>query len=412
MTKKITVSAEEQLAEIKVGCAEIIAEDELLAKLKRSYLAQKPLRVKMGADPSSPDIHLGHTVVLNKLRLFQSFGHHIIFIIGDFTARIGDPTGKSKTRPPLTVEQVRSYAKTYQEQIFRVLDATRTEIVYNSTWLDTLTPMDFIRLMATRTVQQIIVREDFSKRLEENTPIHLHELVYPLLQGYDSVHLRADLELGGTDQKFNLLFGREMQRQAGQEAQCTLTVPLLEGLDGVQKMSKSLNNYIGISEPSREMFGKSMSISDDLMLRFYELLSRKGRSFIEDVKASLKNGTLHPMEAKKNLAQEIVEQYWGAGEARVARQHFEETFSNRKIPTDLPVHAIACDADGRVNVIDVCMQLAFCPSRTEARRLLKQKGLHLDGKTVEAEWLQLTPGQEYIFKQGKLKMAKLVVTGL
>ncbi len=405
--QRITVSAEEQLAEIKVGCAEIIAEDELLAKLKRSVKEQKPLRVKLGADPSSPDIHLGHTVVLNKLRLFQSFGHQVIFIIGDFTARIGDPTGKSKTRPPLSSEQVLNYAKTYQEQIYRILDPSRTEVVYNSHWLDKLTPMDFIRLMATRTVQQVIVRDDFSKRLDENTPIHLHELVYPLLQGYDSVHLHADIELGGTDQKFNLLFGREMQRHAGQEPQCTLTVPLLEGLDGVQKMSKSLDNYIGISEPAREIFGKCMSISDVLMVRFYELLSRKGRAYVEDVKKRLLDGTLHPMEAKKAIAQEITEHYWGAEEGRAARQHFEETFSSRKVPTDLPTHTVSADADGKVNLIDVSVQLGFSQSRSEARRLLKQNGLHLDGETVQSESVVLEANRDYIFKQGKLKMVKL-----
>lgn len=409
MTKQITVSAEEQLAEIKVGCAEIIAEDELLAKLKRSYSEQKPLRIKLGADPSSPDIHLGHTVVLNKLRLFQKFGHHIIFIIGDFTARIGDPTGKNKMRPPLSTEQVLSYARTYQDQIFRVLDPKLTEVVYNSHWLDVLTPMDMVRLMASRTVQQITVREDFSKRLEDNVPVHLHELLYPLLQGYDSVHLRADVELGGTDQKFNLLFGREMQRQAGQEAQCTITVPLLEGLDGVQKMSKSLNNYIGISEAPREIFGKCMSISDELMVRFYELLSRKGYTYIEGVKAQLQAGTLHPMQAKKDIAQEIVEHYWGEAEGRAARQHFEETFSNKKVPTDLPVHSVKLDGQGRVNIIDISLELGFSETRSEVRRLLKQNGLHLDGKTVSSEWVTLQAGQECIFKQGKLKMAKLQV---
>ena len=410
MTKKITVSAEEQLAEIKVGCSEIIAEEELLAKLKRSYAEQKPLRIKLGADPSSPDIHLGHTVVLNKLRLFQNFGHHVIFIIGDFTARIGDPTGKNKTRPPLSSEQVLTYARTYQDQIFRVLDSTKTEVVYNSAWLDKLSPMDMVRLMASRTVQQIMVRDDFAKRMEENVPVHLHELLYPILQGYDSVHLRSDVELGGTDQKFNLLFAREMQRHAGQEAQCTVTVPLLEGLDGVQKMSKSLNNYIGISEAPREIFGKTMSISDELMVRFYELLSRKGYTYVKEVKSKLKDGTLHPMEAKKNIAQEIVEHYWGEAEAKAARKHFEETFSNRKTPSDIPVHKITLDAKGCINVIDLCMELGFCQSRSEARRLLKQNGLHLDSKTVDAELQSLEAGKEYVFKQGKLKMAKLQVS--
>ncbi len=407
MTKKITVSAEEQLAEIKVGCSEIIAEEELLSKLKRSYKEQKPLRIKLGADPSSPDIHLGHTVVLNKMRLFQKFGHHIIFIIGDFTARIGDPTGKNKMRPPLSTEQVLSYAKTYQEQIFRVLDASKTEVVYNSSWLDKLTPMDMVRLMASRTVQQILVREDFAKRMEDGVPVHLHELLYPVLQGYDSVHLKADVELGGNDQKFNLLFAREMQRTAGQEAQCTVTVPLLEGLDGVQKMSKSLNNYIGISEAPRDIFGKTMSISDELMIRFYELLSRKGAAYIQDVKTKLKAGTLHPMEAKKNIAEEMVEHYWGQAEAKAARQHFEETFSSKKVPTDLPVHKVSLNAEGKLNIVDISVELGFSPSRGDAKRVLKQDGMQLDGKKVEAEFVSLESGRSYIFKQGKLKMVKL-----
>lgn len=410
MTKKITVSAEEQLAEIKMGTADIISEEELLKKLQRSYKEQKPLRVKLGADPSSPDIHLGHTVVLNKMRAFQEFGHQLIFIIGDFTARIGDPTGKNKTRPPLSAEEVLSFAKTYQDQVFKILDPEKTQVVYNSSWLEKLTPMDMVRLMASRTVQQIMVREDFSKRFANNTPVHLHEFLYPVLQGYDSVHLKADVELGGTDQTFNLLFAREMQRTAGQEAQCVLTTHLLEGLDGVQKMSKSLNNYIGISESPRDIFGKCMSISDELMVRFYKLLSRKGHGYVEDVCLQLDTGTLHPMEAKKNMAQEIVEHYWGAPEAKVARQHFEETFSKGKIPKDLPVHELSLGDDGTVNVIDISIALGFSQTRSDVRRILKQNGLHIDSQTISNEKLKLEKGKEYLFKQGKLKMAKLKVT--
>ena len=408
MSQKISVSPEEQLAEIKLGSSEIIAEDELLSKLRRSYKEQKPLRIKLGADPSSPDIHLGHTVVLNKMRTFQKFGHHVVFIIGDFTARIGDPTGKNKTRPPLSEEQVMSYAKTYQDQVFKILDRDKTEVVYNSHWLDALKPMDIVKLMASRTVQQLIVREDFSKRLEDNVPVHLHELLYPVLTGYDSVYLRSDVELGGTDQKFNLLFAREMQRHAGMEPQCTLTTPLLEGLDGVQKMSKSLNNYIGINEAPRDIFGKTMSISDELMIRFYELLSRKGHQYVKDVKTRLKDGSLHPMEAKKSIAEEIVSHYWGEAEGRAARQHFEDTFSNRKIPTDLPVYELQSQ-DGQINIIDVCMQLGFVQSRSEARRLLKQNGLHLDGTTLSGEVVSVQVGQTCVFKAGKLKMAKLEI---
>ncbi|MBI2603445.1 MAG: tyrosine--tRNA ligase [Deltaproteobacteria bacterium] len=409
MANKITVSPEEQFQEIKVGVSEIIDEGELLGKLKRSFKTQTPLRVKLGADPSSPDIHIGHTVVLSKLKMLQDFGHHVIFIIGDFTARIGDPTGKSKTRPELSTGEVLANAETYQSQIFRILDQEKTEVVYNSNWLDKINPMDFIRLLATRTVQQLIVRDDFAKRFKENSPIYLHEFVYPILQGYDSLHLKADIEMGGTDQRFNLLLGREMQRQAGQEAQCLILMPLLEGLDGVMKMSKSLNNYIGISEEPREIFGKTMSITDETMLRFYDLLSRKGRDAILSIRKRLSDGTLHPMDAKKDLAQELVEHYWGKDAATEARKRFEETFSDKKIPTDLPEHVVKTDGEGRVNLVDISLAMGFAQTRSEVRRILSQNGIRIDGQPVNSEWQTLSPGKSYVMKQGKLKMCKLIV---
>lgn len=404
---RIKVSPEEQLAELQIGSEEIIAKEELLNKLSRSYKKQVPLVVKLGADPSRPDIHLGHTVVLNKLKLLQEFGHQVKFIIGDFTALIGDPTGKSKTRPQLSREEVETYAQTYKEQVFKILDPEKTDIVYNSSWLDKLSPMDFIKLLATRTVQQLIARDDFSKRYADQTPIFLHEFVYPVMQAYDSVVLKADIELGGTDQKFNLLLGRELQRHFGQESQCILLTPLLEGLDGVQKMSKSLNNYIGLTDEPSDMFGKVMSISDLHMVKFYELLSRKGSVSIDKIKSALKDESLHPMKAKKDLAEEIVFQYWGADLAKEARDKFEAVFSKRETPSDLSTHMVNADSDGLINLLNLAVELDFCKSKSEARRILKQNGMRIDNQTVNEEKIKLASDTEYVFKQGKLKMIKI-----
>ena len=406
---RISVLPEKQLAELRVGADEIISEAELLKKLQKSYESQTPLIVKLGADPSRPDIHLGHVVVLNKLRLLQEFGHQVKFIIGDFTAMIGDPTGKSKTRPHLSREEIDQNAQSYKEQVFKVLDPEKTDIVYNSEWLDKFTPSDFIRLLATRTLQQIIAREDFSKRYKEQTPIHLHELIYPIMQGYDSIALKSDIELGGTDQKFNLLVGREMQRQQGLEPQCLILTPLLEGLDGVQKMSKSLDNYISLNDTPENMFGKTMSVSDTHMVRFYELLSRIGVEHIESLKAGLASGSVHPMMAKKDLAQEIVSHYWGDAAAKAARTHFESVFSKKDIPDDLEEFAADVGPEGTINLLDLAVSTGFSQSKSEARRVLKQNGLKIDNKAVASEHFSCASGDEFIFRKGKLKMMKIKV---
>lgn len=408
-SKRITVAPERQLKEIKVGAEEIIAEEELMKKLEQSWESQRPLRVKLGADPSRPDIHLGHTVVLNKLRRLQEFGHQVTFIIGDFTGKIGDPTGKSKTRPELKDEEIADNSKTYRDQVFKILDPERTEIVYNSHWLGKLSPVDLIRLMAKRTVQQLIVRDDFAKRFKDRQPIHLHEFVYPILQGYDSVHLRADIELGGTDQKFNLLMGREMQRQAGQAAQVVLLMPLLEGIDGVQKMSKSLDNYIGIDESARNIFGKTMSVSDEHMLRFYELLSDKGSGAIAALKDSLAKKSLHPMQAKKELAFELTARYWGNEAARAEQEYFEKAFSRRLVPDELPEYTVTCPSSGDVNWVDVALEIGFAKTRSEVRRVIKQKGFKVDGSVISQERQTLKVGAEHIVKMGKLRLAKIKV---
>lgn len=406
---KITVAPQEQLEQLKVGADEIISEEELLKKLEKSYKNQKPLTVKLGADPSRPDIHIGHAVVLNKLKLLQDFGHQVKFIIGDFTALIGDPTGKSKTRPQLTKEEVDVNAQTYKEQVFKILDPEKTDVVYNSHWLNKFTPMDFIRLMASRTVQQLIARDDFSKRYQDQVPIFLHELVYPVMQAYDSYELKADIELGGTDQKFNLLLGREFQRQQGQEPQCIILSPLLEGLDGVQKMSKSLGNYIGLTDEPNDMFGKTMSISDTHMLRFYELLSRRGKQYLDQLKKGLSDQSMHPMDAKKDLAEEIVSHYWGDEKAKEARAHFQQVFSNKAIPDDIPSHKISLQNGDSINVLNLVVELEFCKSKSEARRILKQNGMKLNNEVIKNESIKLEPAKDYIFRQGKLKMVKLLV---
>ena len=403
------ISPETQLKELQTGADEIISPTELLKKLQRSYAQQKPLCVKLGADPSRPDIHLGHVVVLNKLRLLQEFGHKVKFIVGDFTAMIGDPSGKSKTRPQLSKEEIEANARTYREQAFKILDREKTDIVYNSTWLNQLSPSDFIRILATRTLQQIIARDDFSKRYQQQSPIHLHELIYPVMQGYDSVILQSDIELGGTDQKFNLLVGREMQRQNGQEPQCLILCPLLEGLDGVRKMSKSLDNYISITDRPEDMFGKTMSVSDPHMLKFYELLSRKGRKTVEALKQGLKNGFIHPMLAKKDLAEEIVSHYWGDEAATKARENFDRLFSKKDVPEELLEHRVSASKDGTINLLEISVETGFSKSKSEARRILRQNGIKIDAKPVQNESLTCSSGDSFVFRQGKLKIIRLII---
>lgn len=404
--KRINISPQEQLNEIKRGTVDIIPEAELLKKLEKSYEKDKPLIIKFGADPSRPDIHLGHTVVLQKLRLLQDFGHEIHFLIGDFTAKIGDPTGKSKTRPILTDEEVIQNAKTYSQQVSKVLDMEKTKIVFNSDWLKELSPIDMIKIMAKVTVSSILERDDFSKRYKAEEAIYMHEFVYPLMQGYDSVAMKADLELGGTDQTFNLLMGRHLQKAYDQEPQCILTMPILEGTDGVNKMSKSLDNYISLDDTPTDMFGKMMSISDDLMKRYYELLSRKSAAEVMAIIQSLTDGTKHPMDAKKELASEIVSYYHGDNQGPEERKKFEERFSKNKIPDDILTKEVAA---GEFQILDFLKEVEFTKSNGEARRLMKQNAFKIDGKAYHEDTIELEGGKEYIFKLGKLRMAKLVV---
>lgn len=404
--RQITVSPEQQLKELKHGAVDIIPEEELLKKLKKSYDEDKPLVIKFGADPSRPDIHLGHTVVLQKLKILQDFGHEINFLIGDFTARIGDPSGKSKTRPILTDAEVIENAKSYSQQVAKVLDMEKTKIVFNNDWLGELTPIDMIKIMAKVTISSVLERDDFTKRFKAQEAIYMHEFAYPLMQGYDSVAMDADLELGGTDQTFNLLMGRHLQKAFDKEPQCILTMPILEGTDGVQKMSKSLDNYISLEDTPTDMFGKMMSISDELMIKYYQLLCRRSSDEIEKIIASIKDGSKHPMDAKKELAAEIVDYYHPDGTGADERQKFEDRFAKNKIPDDIPSFEVPA---GEFRVLDFFKEIEFIKSNGEGRRLIKQNAFKLDGKACKEENLSLAAGAEHILKLGKLRMAKIHV---
>jgi len=373
------VKPEDQLRELSKGTVDLIDKESLLKKLEKSYSSKKPLIVKWGADPSAPDIHLGHTVVLNKLKTFQEFGHRIIFLIGDFTARIGDPSGKTATRPPLSSEEVEKNSKTYFEQVGKILDMSKTEIRYNSEWIGKMTSFDIISLASQYTVARILERDDFAKRYSENRPISIHEFLYPLIQGYDSVALKADVEMGGTDQKFNLLVGRELQRSYDQEPQVVITTPILEGLDGVQKMSKSLGNYIGVAEPPNEIFGKVMSASDDLMIRYYELLSSVSVSEFEKMKDEMKKGSLNPRDAKMRLAGEIVERLYGKEASVDAKKSFESLFKKKEIPDDIKVFEYSCD-DEKIWLPKLLAASGIVSSTSEARRMIKSNAVSIDGK--------------------------------
>ena len=408
------LSAKEQLTIIKRGAVEIIVEDDLLKKLEQSTAGKKPLRVKAGFDPTAPDIHLGHTVLLNKMRQFQELGHDVIFLIGDFTGMIGDPTGKSETRKHLSKEEVAENAKTYQQQIYKILDPARTLIAFNSEWMAKMSSEQMIQLAARHTVARMLEREDFKKRYQSEQPISIHEFLYPLIQGYDSVALRADVELGGTDQKFNLLVGRELQKEYGQQPQCIVMMPLLEGLDGVNKMSKSLGNYIGINEPPKEIFGKVMSVSDTLMLRYYELVSSVSLAGLERIKSDIGSGAFHPMEAKKQLAAELVDRFCGAGEGAKARDEFEKVFSKKDLPDDIPVVEVAWEG-GAVKLIKVMALAKVANSNSEARRLIQQGGVEVDQQKItdvdyELQASAPVPGVnlEYILRVGKKRFVKVV----
>jgi tyrosyl-tRNA synthetase len=403
------VSAKEQLEIIKRGTAEVIVESDLLKKLERSVTMGKPLRVKAGFDPTAPDIHVGHTVLLNKMRQFQELGHEVIFLIGDFTGMIGDPTGKSETRKHLTKEEVAENANTYQQQIFKVLDPVGTKIVFNSEWMSTMTAEGLIQLAAKHTVARMLEREDFKKRYQSELPISIHEFLYPLIQGYDSVMLRADVELGGTDQKFNLLVGRELQKEYGQEPQCIVMMPLLEGLDGVNKMSKSLGNYIGINEPAREIFGKVMSASDDLMLRYYELVSAVPLDELQKIKDNIKSGALHPMEAKKRLAAELVDRFCAAGDGCRAREEFEKVFSKKDMPDDIRMVDVAWEGE-KMKLVKIMAQVGVAKSNSEARRLIQQGAVEIDQKPVKDVDLEISAAGTFILRVGKKRFVQVIPT--
>jgi tyrosyl-tRNA synthetase len=390
---------------IKRGIVDLIEEEELVKKLKRAYQEGRPLRIKAGFDPTAPDLHLGHTVLLRKLKHFQELGHEVYFLIGDFTAMIGDPTGRSETRPALTKEQVLENARTYKEQVFKILDPRKTRVVFNSEWFSKMTAEDIIRLCARYTVARILEREDFKKRFESGLPIAVHELIYPLFQAYDSVALKADVELGGTDQLFNLLIGRDIQREYGQEPQVIITLPLLEGLDGVQKMSKSLGNYVGIMEPPQEMYGKLMSIPDSLMWKYYELLTDLPLEEINKMKREVEGGRFHPKEAKKSLARIIVSQYHSEELARKAEEEFERVFSKRELPSDVETFEVSA---GKIYLPRILKDLGLTSSTSEARRLIAQRAIDIDKNPITSEELELLPG-EYVLKIGKKRFVKFVV---
>ena len=375
---------DEQLAYLKKGAAEIVKESELRSKLERSLASGKPLRVKLGMDPTAPDLHLGHTVVLRKLKHFQDLGHTVIFLIGDFTGMIGDPTGRSATRPPLTREQIAENAETYKAQVFKILSPEKTVMDFNSRWFSKFSAEDFIRLTAKYTVSQILEREDFHKRFHDEKPIAMHELLYPLAQGYDSVALEADVELGGTDQRFNLLVGRELQRSYGQESQVVLTTPILEGLDGVNKMSKSLGNAIGIHEPPLEMYGKIMSISDDMMWRYYELLTDVRTDRIAQMKQDAASGKAHPMALKKELARAIVADFHSADAASKAAEDWAKQFQKHEVPDDAEevVAAIEITAEGQVRLAKLLEKVGLADSVSDATRKLKQHAVKVNGRVM------------------------------
>ena len=395
---------QDTLAQIKRGAHELLLEGELKQRLASGH----PMRVKAGFDPTAPDLHLGHTVLLNKMRQLQDLGHHALFLIGDFTGMIGDPTGKNTTRPPLSREQVLENAQSYRDQVFKVLDPDSTEIVFNSTWMDKFNAVDLIRLAATHTVAQMLERDDFGKRYRSNQPIAIHEFIYPLVQGYDSVALKADIELGGTDQKFNLLMGRELQKHFGQPAQCVLTMPLLEGLDGINKMSKSLGNYVGITDTPRDMFGKLMSISDELMWRYLELLSFRSIGEIAGWREEVSAGR-NPRDIKVLLAQEIVERFHSKKAAEDALTEFEARFRQGVLPEDMPEITIT-STGGHIAIANLLKRAGLVSSTSEALRMIDQGGIKLDGEKISDKSLQLKAGTVVVAQVGKRKFARITVS--
>jgi tyrosyl-tRNA synthetase len=400
------IKPEEQFEYLKKGCVEIIREEELLQKLERAYKTGKPLKVKAGFDPTAPDIHLGHTVILRKMKHFQDLGHTVIFLIGDFTGLIGDPSGRSSTRKPMTEEEILSNAETYKSQIFKILDPEKTVIDFNSRWLSKFTPSEFIKLLSKYTVARILERDDFEKRMKNGIPVFMHEIIYPLFQGYDSIALEADVELGGTDQKFNLLVGRELQKEYGQEPQVIMTLPLLEGIDGKEKMSKSLGNYIGINENPKEIFGKIMSISDELMFRYYELLTDIPMKEIEKMREDAISGKVNPKVLKEELGYLIVKDFWGEEKAREAREEFEKVFSKGEIPEE--IEEIPVEEES-VSIVELLFQKGILPSKGEVKRLIRGGGLYLDGERIDDVnfILDFKKKEGFILKLGKKKFYRL-----
>lgn len=402
------ISVEEELAIIRRGAVEVLVETELAEKLRHSRQTGVPLRIKAGFDPTAPDLHLGHTVLIQKLKHFQDLGHEILFLIGDFTGMIGDPTGKNETRKPMTREQLLQNAETYREQVFKILDPVKTKVVFNSEWFGTMSAADLISLAARHTVARMLERDDFHKRFTGQQSIAIHEFLYPLVQGYDSVALHADVELGGTDQKFNLLVGRELQKQMGQRPQDILTMPLLEGLDGINKMSKSLGNYIGITEPPKEIYGKLMSISDTLMVRYYELLSNVDLAGLKRVRDGVEDqsGGAHPMESKKSLARELVERFHGKAAAQRAEEEFVQQFKQKEIPDDIPVYHLTSDQP--VWICSLLSASGTLSSNGEARRLIQQGAVKLNGEKVVNADLEIAPIGEVTIQAGKRKFVKVI----
>jgi tyrosyl-tRNA synthetase len=400
---------DEQMAALRKGAAEIIREEELRARLERSRASGTPLRVKLGVDPTAPDLHLGHTVVLRKLKHFQDQGHTAIFLIGDFTAMVGDPTGQSETRPPLSPEQVKANSETYLQQVFKILDRERTEVRYNSEWLGKLTSYEIVKLEGHYRLARMIEHEDFRSRLANKQPISVHELLYPLLQAYDSVVLKADVELGATEQKFNLLVGRDIQHEYGQESQVALTMPILVGLDGQRKMSKSLGNYVGITESPSQMFGKIMSVSDELMWSYYELLTDFAEPVIVRLQEEIRSGVLHPMETKMQLAHTIIAGFHGEEAARKATDEFQRVFRERQAPEEVAERKLPRGGSKRLSVLLVEFDLV--PSRAEAERLIKQGGAEINGERVAdvKKELDLSKSGDYLLRAGKKRFLRVIV---
>ncbi len=405
--KNVNMTIDEQIAFLKKGTVDFIREEDLKAKLVRSQKSGKPLRIKLGADPTAPDIHIGHTVVIRKLKAFQELGHTVIFLIGSFTGMIGDPSGKNATRPPLTRDEIDKNAETYKTQIFKILDPDKTEIRFNSEWMDEFNAADFVKLTSHVTVKQILERDDFQKRLREEKPISMHELLYPLVQGYDSVALEADVELGGTDQTFNLLVGRSLQREYDQEPQVIITTPLLEGTDGVEKMSKSLGNYVGIDEPADEMFGKIMSISDELMWKYFELLTDRSVTEIEELKASCENENANPRDIKIDLAKRIISDFHSETDADQAEQNFISQFSKGNLPDEIEEISLP---SGVYKISDLMVDTKMVESKGEAKRLIKGGGVKIDGEKIEHAGIDIsisTP-KETLLQVGKRSFLKVI----